>query len=94
MPNTYDARRFAQDLRTLLDHPPQNDAALDEWYQQVHQIFARIKHSDASFKLPSGIWRWLHDADLRMTDPDYDLWCTDELLKALRLLESLPPGTP
>ncbi len=93
MPSNYDAHRFAQDLRTLLQHQPGNEAALDDWYRRVQEIVVRLEHSDTSFKLPPGVWRWLHDADLRMTDPDYDRWCTDELLEALRVLDAQPPGT-
>lgn len=84
----YGPKELAADLRRLMEHQPADEDALDDWYARTHEVKLRIEAAPESFPIPGGIWRWLNDADMRLSTPWYDEMCTRMLMDALRELET------
>lgn len=61
---------IAERLRQLQASSPATGAGLDLWYRQS-QAFASWLSRGPSVALPAQLWHYLHDADIRVKEPEY-----------------------
>jgi len=64
-------REIAQELRRLQRYSPTCHNELADWYADSRR-FVEWQHSKfPEVELPSEVMSYLHDADIRLKDPDY-----------------------
>lgn len=64
-------REIAAGLRQLRRSSPIAEQALPEWNEQSRRFAGRLTGDFSAVDLPEEVWHYLHDADLRIKDPDY-----------------------
>ena len=64
-------REIAAGLRQLRRSSPVAEQSLPEWNEQSRRFADRLGADFSAVDLPEEVWHYLHDADLRIKDPDY-----------------------
>ncbi len=64
-------RALASDLRHLRERSSIEAADLDGWHREVRIVVERWRRDLPGVPIAPEIWRYLHDADIRLRDPDY-----------------------
>lgn len=72
---------IAQRLRELQATSPATKDELDAWYQQARGFTEWLSHGP-DVTLPAQLWHYLHDADIRVKDPEYRA-SQDEIISGL-----------
>lgn len=71
MADTTQLRGIARELRRLQQSSPTRRDDLDDWYEDARR-FTHWEHATfPDVRLPALVMFYLHDADLRLEDPEY-----------------------
>lgn len=65
-----DRRELAYVLRRLAEWEIREERDLELWYEVARAVNEWLA-APRSVSVPRELWRWLADADLRFSDPDY-----------------------
>jgi hypothetical protein len=88
-------REIAQELRRLQQSSPVSRDGLDSWYAAGRE-FVKWQHSAfPNLQLPPHVMFYLHDADIRVKDPEYRKG-QDEVLNEIiaNLEQGIVPESP
>jgi hypothetical protein len=91
MSPTYPPKSFASDLRRLLETQPSQASEIPEWNARVLEIENRLRTATEGpqYSVPSYVWRWINDVDMRLKDEDYNSWLTTRFLGDIEQLERM-----
>ena len=90
MADALQLREIAQKLRQLQQSSPIAPDGLDDWYTSARRFTEWQYATFPSIRLPSQVVFYLHDADIRVKDPEYRK-NQDEVLNTI--IASLERGT-
>jgi hypothetical protein len=75
-------REIATELRRLLLSSPTSKDALAAWYEDSRRFSDRLDADFPGVDLPEEVWHFLHDADLRVKDPQHKQM-QDQMIKEI-----------
>ncbi|WP_454832686.1 hypothetical protein [Pseudoxanthomonas wuyuanensis] len=70
MDNLEGLREIARRLRQLQRASPTSKDGLDAWYSDARGFAKWLESQPAAVDLPEQVWHYLHDADIRVKDPE------------------------
>ena len=70
--NKHKLERLAEELQELYAFRPVSQVDLDKWYLRARELEAwLVAKGGLSPKVPSFLWHFLADADIRLNDKEY-----------------------
>jgi hypothetical protein len=79
---------IARDLRRLQKSSPNSRDELDAWYLDARRFVEKLGDAHPDVSLPQQVWRFLHDADIRVKDQSYALQQNEALSEVIASLEA------
>ena len=80
-------KQLATRLRELQRFSPTTNDGLEAWYAEAHRFSEELRSNYSGVGVPAQVWHYLHDADIRVKEPEYRLAQDDMLTDIIVSLE-------